>query len=132
MGWAALSETANRLALDHLGSVPVVTGRYSGSGFLSQNSDLVFDGQVVLVPYVLTVPSAEFGWLSYGDYVLVDGREFRVNQQAMRIADGVWCQVSLQPIDRGGLPMPPYSGELILDGGTDRETAVLEGGINGQ
>lgn len=131
MGWATLSATANRLALNYLGSVPVSAGLSSGRGFLTQNSELVLEGQVVLVDYVLSVPAATFGWLGYGDLVDVGGREFRTIHRGLRTGDGTWVQVPLQPAERSALPVPPMAGELILDGNIDGDGDVLNGGVDG-
>jgi hypothetical protein len=127
MSWATLSATADRLALDHLGSVPVSAGNFSGRGFLGQNSELVLEGQLVVVDYVLRVPASMFGWLGYDDLVEVGGREFRVIHRGLRTGDGTWVQVPLQPAERSALPVPPMAGELIIDGNSDGDNDVLDG-----
>lgn len=119
MNWAAMSATADRLALNYLGSVPVTSGILSGRGFLSQNSELVLDGQVVLIDFLLRVLAATFGNLDYGDIVVVEGREFTVLHKPMRRADGVWVDVPLQPTDRSKLPVPPYGRQVIINGNVD-------------
>lgn len=126
MGWAALSATCDRVALNTLGSVPVSAELSSGRGFLSQNSELVLEGQVVMVDYVLSVPTATFGWLGYGDQVTVDGRVFKVIHKALRVGEGMWVNVPLQPFDRTNLPVPAAGGEVIVDGNSDGND-ILEG-----
>lgn len=131
MGWATLSQAADRLAIGYLGSVPVTAGASLGRGFLSQNSELVLDGQVVMVDYVLSVPAATFGWLGYGDLVEVGGREFRTIHRGLRTGDGSWVQVPLQPAERSALPVPAMAGELILDGNADGDSDTLDGNSDG-
>jgi hypothetical protein len=131
MSWATLSATADRVALGHLGSVPVTAGASSGRGFLLQNSELVLQGQLELVDYVLSVPASAFGWLGYGDLVVVGGREFRTIHRGLRTGDGTWVQVPLQPAERSALPVPPMAGELILDGNADGDYDILDGNTDG-
>lgn len=114
MDWARLSSTTDRLALDFLGSVEVVTPWNTGRGFLNQNSELVLDGQVVMVDFVLNAPSDLVQMLDYSDVVTVGNRSFTVTHKGLLYGDGGWANVPLQPIE--GLPVPPSGGEIILDG----------------
>ncbi len=100
MGWATLSATADRLALGFLGSVPVTAGASSGRGFLLQNSELVLEGQLVLVDYVLQVPAATFGHLDYQNNVTVNGRAFKVVHKGLRTGEGTWVSIPIQPANR--------------------------------
>lgn len=95
MGWASLSAAANRVAFDRLGSVSVVAGAVSGQGFLSQNSELILGGEITIIDYLLTVPTATFGSLSYGDAITVDGVAYKVETQPQRFDDGTFCRVPL-------------------------------------
>jgi hypothetical protein len=97
MGWATLSAAANRVAFDRLGSVSVVAGAASGRGFLAQNSELILGGEITIIDYLLTVPTATFGSLSYGDAITVDGASYKVETQPQRFDDGSFCRVPLSP-----------------------------------
>lgn len=119
MDWARLSAMADRLALGYLGSVPVVTPLATGEGFLDQNSELVLEGQLVMVDYVLKAPSTLAGQLDYGDLLTIGGRQFSVTHAGLRYSDGTWMSVPVQPTDVGNLPVPPYGRQVILDGNLD-------------
>jgi len=95
MGWATLSAHANRVAFDRLGSVSVVAGAVSGRGFLAVNSELILGGEAVMIDYLLTVETAAFGSLGYGDTITVDGQNYKVEHQPMRFDDGAFCRVPL-------------------------------------
>jgi hypothetical protein len=110
MSWATLSAAANRVAFDRLGSVSVVAGAVPGQGFLKLNSEVVLGGQAVDVDYLLEVLTAEFGNLSYGDLITVDGVAYKVEHQPMRFDDGTFCRVPLVKLDADQVPV------LVLDG----------------
>jgi len=95
MGWATLSAAANRVAFDRLGSVSVVAGAVTGQGFLMQNSELILGGEITIIDYLLTVPTATFGSLGYGDAITVDGASYKVETQPQRFDDGTFCRVPL-------------------------------------
>jgi hypothetical protein len=78
--------------------VPVVAATGKTTGMLSQNGELVLDGQVVMVDYVLTITTSSLGMLDYGDVVTVDGQQFTVIHKPLPVADGAWCDVPLQPV----------------------------------
>lgn len=113
-----LEEISPDLLLADFG-VPVQTPLSTGKGLLDQNSELVLDGQVVMVDYVLTSTSALVGQLDYGDLVTIGGRQFSVTHAGMRFSDGSWMSVPVQPTDDGNLPVPPYGRQVILDGNLD-------------
>lgn len=96
MGWATLSAAANRVAFNRLGGVSVIAGAASGMGILNRNAELVSDGNVISVEYHLTVETATFGTLKYGDYIQVDSDVFVVRQAPMLIGDGTDCFVLLE------------------------------------
>ena len=126
MDWARLSATADRLALDFMGSVEVVTPWSSGRGFLDQNSELVLEGQVVMVDYVLKAQAAVAAQLDYGDQVTIGGRGFSVTHKALRYSEGAWVTVPVQPLEK--LPVVPYGGELVMDGNVSGANAdVVDG-----
>jgi hypothetical protein len=79
-------------------AVPVVSGNGTTTGMLSQNGELVLDGQVMMVDYVLTIVTDSLGSLDYGDLVTVDGKQFTVIHKPLPMADGVWSDVPLQPV----------------------------------
>lgn len=98
MGWATLSAAANRVAFNRLGGVSVTAGAASGMGILNRNAELVQDGQVISVEYHLTVETAEFGSLLYGDAITVDSEQFVVRQAPMMMGDGTDCYLLLEKI----------------------------------
>jgi hypothetical protein len=110
MGWATLSAAANRVAFERLGSVSVVAGAASGRGFLAQNSELILGGEINVIDYLLTVPTATFGNLGYGDAITVDGVSYKCETQPRRFDDGTFCQVPLMKVSADQVPV------LILDG----------------
>ena len=75
--------------------VPVVAGAVSGVGILDQNSELILGGEITIIDYLLTVPTATFGSLSYGDAITVDGASYKVETQPQRFDDGTFCRVPL-------------------------------------
>lgn len=110
MGWATLSTAVNRVAFDRLGGVSVVAGAVSGSGVLNRNAELVSDGNVISAEYHLTLETAVFGHLQYGDVVSVDGEAFTVRQAPMTVGEGYNCFVLLEKADE----MEPVT--VILNG----------------
>lgn len=126
MDWARLSATADRLALGYLGGVEVTTPWGSGEGFLDQNSELVLEGQVVMVDYVLKAQSSVAAQLDYGDEVTIGGRAFDVTHKALRYSDGSWVMVPVQPQEK--LPVVPFGGLLTIDGNVSGADAdVVDG-----
>jgi hypothetical protein len=75
--------------------VPVVAGAVSGVGILDQNSELILGGEITIIDYLLTVPTATFGSLGYGDAITVDGQSYKVKTQPQRFDDGTFCRVPL-------------------------------------
>lgn len=110
MGWARLEASANRVALDRLGSVSVVAGAASGRGFLKLNTEVILGGEVTVIDYMLEALTAEFGSLSFGQAITVDGDSFKVEMQPQRIDPGLWCRIQLIKITAEEVPV------LILDG----------------
>jgi hypothetical protein len=95
MGWATLSAAANRVAFNRLGSVGVTADAIAGQGFLMQNSEIILGGQLTIIDYLLTIPTATFGNLGYGDSVVVNGELYRCETQPQRYDDGTFSRVSL-------------------------------------
>ena len=75
--------------------VPVVAGAVSGVGILDQNSELILGGEITIIDYLLTVPTATFGSLGYGDSVIIDGVNYKCETQPQRFDDGTFCRVPL-------------------------------------
>jgi len=113
MGWATLSAAANRVAFDRLGSVSVVAGAVSGRGFLMQNSELILGGEINMIDYLLTVPTATFGSLGYGSVITVDGTGYKCETQPMRFDDGTFCRVALVPFAAAARYLATLSGLAI-------------------
>jgi hypothetical protein len=122
MSWATLSAAANRVAFNRLGSVSVVAGAVSGQGFLSQNSEMILGGELTLIDYLLTVPTATFGSLGYGDVITVDGVSYKCETQPQRFDDGTFCRVPLVKMD------PDPAIDYILDGGAALASGTLYDG----
>jgi len=116
MGWATLSAAANRVAFDRLGSVSVVAGAVSGRGFLMQNSELILGGEINVIDYLLTVPTATFGGLGYGSVITVDGTSYKCETQPMRFDDGTFCRVALVPVAVNGITTLAGLRLTTLDG----------------
>lgn len=110
MSWASRHQLLARAVNRNLGGVPVLWGAVSGFGLLEQNSEMVIGEQVVSVEYALhNLPAAEFGALSYGDNITVDGVLYEVRHEAMKVGDGRYCTVALSRSTEEELTM-------ILDG----------------
>lgn len=75
--------------------VPVTAGAVSGVGILDLNSELILGGEINIIDYLLTVPTATFGSLGYGDAITVDGTSYKVETSPMRFDDGTFCRVAL-------------------------------------
>jgi len=90
--------------------VPVTAGAVSGLGMLDQNSEMILGGEITVIDLLLTVPTATFGGLSYGDLVTVDGTSYKCETQPQRFDDGAFCRVPLVKSD------PDQAPVLILDG----------------
>ena len=97
------------LDLDGFG-VPVTAGVVSGVGILDVNSELILGGEINMIDYLLTVPTATFGNLGYGSTVIVDGQTYKAETAPMRFDDSVFCRIPLIKITAEQVPV------LILDG----------------
>ena len=95
MSWATLSASANRVAFDRLGSVSATAGAITGRGFLKMNSEMLLGGEVISIDYGFTCEQAVFGTLTYGSTITVDGTNYTVRHEPMRLDDGTWCLVPL-------------------------------------
>jgi hypothetical protein len=95
MSWASLSAAANRLAFDRLGSVSATAGAITGRGFLKMNSEMLLGGEVISIDIGFTCATADFGSLTYGSTITVDGVNYTVRHEPMRLDDGTFCMVPL-------------------------------------
>jgi len=101
MSWASRQNLLARAVNRNLGGVPVIWGAISGEGILESNAELVSNGNVISVEYVLNnLPVADFGALKYGDQLTVDGLLYAV-REPMVVGDGRFMMTSLEL-----LPMP--------------------------
>jgi hypothetical protein len=105
------------LNLDGFG-VPVVAGAVSGAGILDQNSEIILGGELTIIDYLLTVPTATFGALTYGDLVTVDGVSYKVETQPQRFDDGAFCRVPLVMVNAAANNITTLAGLRLvtLDG----------------
>jgi len=78
--------------------VPVVAGAVSGAGILDQNSEMILGGDVVMIDYLLTILTSQFGSLAYGDTIAIDGTYYKVEHEPMRFDDGTFSRVPLMKI----------------------------------
>lgn len=120
MSWASRHNLLARAVNRNLGGVSVIWGAVTGEAILEENAQLVADGNVISVEYMLhNLPTAQFGNLLYGDEVTVAGIVYQVREN-MRIGDGAYCAVSLQRLDPGSSAVGrnPREG-LRLDDLTD-------------
>ena len=121
MGWATLEASANRVALDRLGSVSVTAGAVSGRGFLKINSEVILGGEVTVIDYMLEALTAEFGALGYGQAITVGGESYKVEMQPQRVDTGMWCRIPLIKsaaaiIPRASRAFRTGSGRLLVTG----------------
>jgi len=101
---------------------PVTAGAVSGLGILDQNSEIILGGEITIIDFLLTVPTATFGSLSYGDLVTVDGTSYKCETQPQRFDDGTFCRVPLVKMD------PDPAIDYILDGGAALASGTLYDG----
>lgn len=132
--------------------VPCTAGAITAQGILDMPSQVVADGMVLTTDYKLTVRTADFGGLLYGDGITVDGINYQV-REAMKIDDGRFTELILTKLSPdvvapGGQPRAfglddladvtlrnPESGDRLVYNGSqwvDEEasdgTNVLDGG----
>jgi len=105
-------------------AVPVTANGTSGAGILDQNSEIILGGEVAMIDYLLTVKTEDFGSLSYGDLITVDGATYKVETQPLRIDDGRFCKVPLVltvavdyklRLEDGFFLLLETTGSLLLD-----------------
>lgn len=122
MSWASRHNLLARAVNRHLGGVPVIWGAVSGEGILEQNAQLVADGNVISVDYVLhNLPTADFAGLRYGDVLSVGDLNYTV-REPMPVGDGAYMMVSLSLVtlprlllEAGGALLLENGGALLLE-----------------
>lgn len=90
-----LEEVPADLLLQDFG-LSVTAGAVSGIGILDRNSEIILGGQVVMVDYMLTCRTDQFGELQYGADITVDEIGYRVRHEALRLSDGRYCSIPLE------------------------------------
>lgn len=91
--------------------VPVIAGAIIGDGYLDLNSEMIFDGNLTIIDYMLTAQTSKFGGLGYGAAISVNGETYKVEMSPQRFDDGKFCKIPLARVDA------PEETEVILDGG---------------
>ena len=132
--------------------VSCTSGAVTAMGILDMPSQVVADGMVLTTDYKLTVRTADFGGLLYGDGITVDSVNYQV-REALKIDDGKFTELMLTKlapdvVAPGGQPRefglgdladvnlrdPEFGDRLVYDGSewVDEEagdgTNVLDGG----
>lgn len=82
-----LVEIPDDLFLEDFGS-SVIAGAVSGLGILDRKSQMILDDRMVIVEFSVIVRTDLFGDLQYGTLLTVDGEQYRVVHEPIRIADG--------------------------------------------
>jgi hypothetical protein len=90
--------------------VPVIAGAITGDGYLDLNSEMIFDGNLTIIDYLLTAQTSKFGGLGYGAAISVNGETYKVEMSPQRFDDGKFCRIPLAKVDTPG---PLY---VILNG----------------
>lgn len=99
MSWASLVANSRKAAHRLLGGVSVTAGAVSGTGLFDQRSELVMSDQVIALELALTVETAVFGHLTYGETLTVAGNQYTVRQEPMLIGEGLDCVILLSAVD---------------------------------
>ena len=116
----AIDDLDDFLDLD-MGAVPVIAGAVTGLGYLDLNSEIIFDGGVTVIDYLLTAKTDLFGGLDYGNPITVDGQTYKVEMQPQRFNDGAFCKIPLARTTAISIPLISRllrtgSGQLLTTG----------------
>lgn len=95
--------------------VAVSSGATTGMGIFDMPSQVVADGMVLTTDYKLTVKSADFGGLLYGDSVTVDGANYQV-REAMKVDDGRFTELYLTKL----------APDVVATGSLPREFGIVD------
>ena len=116
----AFDDLDDFLDLD-MGAVPVIAGAVTGLGYLDLNSEIIFDGGVTSIDYLLTAKTDLFGSLNYGSPITVGGQTYKVEMQPQRFNDGAFCKIPLARTTAIAIPLVSRllrtgSGQLLVTG----------------
>jgi hypothetical protein len=75
--------------------VTCTAGAVTAKGILDMPGEVVAGGMVLSTDYSLTARYANFGTLTHGDSITVDGDAYTVRENR-RIGDGKFCEIALQ------------------------------------
>ena len=75
--------------------VSCTAGAISALGILDMPSQIISGDMVLSTDYSLTVRTADFGGLLYGDGITVGGINYQV-REVRRLDDGAFCEIALQ------------------------------------
>jgi hypothetical protein len=103
--------------------VPVIAGAITGDGYLDLNSEMIFDGNLTIIDYLLTAQTSKFGGLGYGAAISVDGETYKVEMSPQRFDDGKFCKIPLAKVDAPGLLYVILNGD---PSGTTNDPAPAE------
>ena len=78
-------------------AVPVSAGQISGKGILDAPTLRLGEADVLSNEYLLTVRTADFGELTYGASITVEGRSYRV-REVRQVDDGKLSEISLSKV----------------------------------
>jgi hypothetical protein len=93
-----LEEVPADLLLQDFG-LSASAGAVSGLGILDRNSEIILGGQVVMVDYMLTCRTDQFGALQYGSGIIVGGVSYTVRHEPLKLADGLYCSIPLERVE---------------------------------
>jgi len=88
----ALTESLDVFLADF--GVSVTAGSVSGVGILDMPSQIVADGMVLTTDYVLTCKASDFGGLTYGAAITVNGVAYTVKETRLT-DDGAFVEIAL-------------------------------------
>jgi hypothetical protein len=100
------------LDLDGFG-VPVTAGAVSGAGILDKNAELIINGEIDVVDYLLTVSTALFGNLGYGSTLVIDGQTYKAETVPRVFDDGLLCRI---PLIKVAAAVAPRLSRLLRTG----------------
>lgn len=75
----------------------VTAGSVTAKGILDAPTNMIGDGMVLTNDYSLTVKTADFGGLLYGDAITVDGVAYQV-RETRQIDDGKLSEILLMKV----------------------------------
>ena len=77
--------------------VSVTAGAIAGVGLFDMPTQVIADGMVLTSDYTLTAKTSDFGGVSYGDAITVDGTAYQV-REVRRLDDGKFCEIGLSKV----------------------------------